>query len=106
MDVTADGPYRALSGTPDRRMESMPCHLPQAWSTGAVTRPVSCAEMISSATGGDFGLGGTAACGDGGGAFALVAASGGDGARIVRIGTMKAEERRCGKLFSGKIKTR
>ena len=58
------------------------------------------------ATGGDFGLGGTAVCGDGGGAFALVVASGGDGARIVRIGTMNAEERRCGKLFSGKIKTR
>ena len=56
--------------------------------------------------GGDFGLGGTAACGDGGGAFALAYASGGGGARIRRIGTMKAEERRCGKLFSGKIKTR
>ena len=104
MDVTADGPYRVLSGTPDRRMESMPCHLPQAWSAGAVTRPVRlipCAEMISSATGGDFGLGGTATCGDGRGAFALVAASGGDGARIMRIGTMKAKERRYGRPFSG-----
>ena len=51
------------------------------------------------ATGGDFGLGGTAVCGDGGGAFALVAASGVDGVRIMRIGTMKIEERRYGKPF-------
>ena len=51
------------------------------------------------ATGGDFGLGGTVVCGDGGDAFALVVASGGDGARIMRIGTMKTEERRCGKPF-------
>ena len=105
-----DGPYRVLFGTPDRLVGHRHARpLPQAWGAGAVTRPVCpipCAEMISSATGGDFGLGGTAACGDGGGACALVAASGGDGARIMRIGTMNAEERRCGKLFSGKIKTR
>ena len=75
------------------------CPMTQAWSAGAVTRPIPCEEMTSSATGGDFGLGGTATCGDSGGAFALVAASGGDGARIVRIGTMKTEERRCGKPF-------
>ena len=77
-DVTADGPYRAPSGTPDGLMGHRHARpLPQAWSAGAVTRPVCpvpCAEMTSSATGGDFGLGGTAVCGDGGGACALVAA--------------------------------
>ena len=96
---SAEGLYRVLSGTPDGLMGCHARPLPQAWSARVVTRPVSCAEMISSATGEDFGLGGTAACGDGGGAFALVVASGGDGARIMRIGTMKTEERRCGKPF-------
>ena len=96
---SAEGLHRVLSGTPDGLMGCHARPLPQAWSAGVVTRPVSCAEMISSATSGDFGLGGTAVCGDGGGAFALVVASGGDGARIMRIGTMKTEERRCGKPF-------
>ena len=95
----ADGPYRMISGTLDRLTECHARPLPQAWSAGAVTRPVPCAEMTSSATGGDFGLGGIATCGDSGGAFALVAASGVDGVRIMRIGTMKIEERRYGKPF-------
>ena len=101
----ADGPYRALSGTPDGLMGHHASPLPQAWSAGAVTRLVRlipCVAMTSSATGGDFGLGGTATCGGGSGACIRVDASGGDGARIMRIGTMKAEERRCGKPFSGK----
>ena len=44
----ADGPYRAPSGTPDRLMGRHARPLPQAWSAGEVTRPVPCAEMISS----------------------------------------------------------
>ena len=57
-DVTVDGPYRVLFGTPDRLVGHHARPLPQAWGAGAVTRPVCpipCAEMISSRRAGILG---------------------------------------------------